>query len=110
MKNSNASQSKLCFFMNSKSHENLKIRLYYDGILTQTEFFRMCVDSYLNQDLLFGKFLDNYKINKQLQSKTKTVASRALQQKGEEMLATMGLTTGDIDNIFDLLEEELPEL
>ena len=74
--------SKLTFFVNSKSHEHLKVRLYYDEIKTQTEFFRICVESYLNQDKLFMEFLDDYKITKKVQSKKRTITSRKLTRQG----------------------------
>jgi uncharacterized protein YjiS (DUF1127 family) len=102
--------SRLSFFVNSKSHENLKIRLYYDEIKTQTEFFRLCVEAYLTQETLFMAFLDDYKINKNVQSKKRTHGSRRLRKKGEELLKDLALTEEDIENIFDILEEDLPEL
>ena len=102
--------SKLTFFLDSKLHENLKIRLYYDQIKTQSEFFRYCVESYLEQDSLFMKFLDEYKINKKVQSKVRVTRSRKLRLKGEKILQDLALTVEEVDNIFDILEEELPEL
>jgi len=102
--------SKLTFFVNSKSHENLKVRLYYDEIKTQTEFFRICVESYLNQDKLFMEFLDDYKITKRVQSKKRTTASRKLRDKGNQLMKDLALNEEDIENIFDVLEKDLPEL
>ena len=102
--------SVLSFSLNSKLHENLKIRLYYDEIKTQSEFFRYCVESYLNQDPLFVAFLDDYKINKKVQAKHKVNKSRKLREKGEQLMRDLALTDEDIENIFDILEEELPEL
>mgnify|MGYP003126179251 FL=1 len=100
----------LSFSLNSKLHEELKIRLYYDEISTQSEFFRFCVESYLSQDPLFMTFLDDYKINKKVQSKRRVTKSRQLRASGENLLRDMSLTDDDIQNIFDILEEELPEL
>ena len=100
----------MSFSLNSKLHENLKIRLYYDQIKTQSEFFRYCVESYLSQDPLFMAFLDDYKINKKVQSKKRTNKSRKLRERGEQMLKELALTEEEIENIFDILEEELPEL
>jgi hypothetical protein len=105
-----STHSKLTFFVNAKSHENLKVRLYYDEIKTQTEFFRICVESYLNQDKLFMEFLDDYKITKKVQSKKRTTASRKLRNKGGQLLRDLALSDEDVENIFDILEEELPEL
>ncbi len=100
----------LSFSLNSKLHENLKIRLYYDQIKTQSEFFRYCVESYLEQDPLFMAFLDDYKINKKVQSKKKANKSRKLRESGEQLLKELALTEEEIENIFDILEEDLPEL
>ena len=102
--------SVLSFSIDSKLHENLKIRLFYDEIKTQSEFFRYCVESYLSQDPLFMAFLDDYKINKKVQSKKRTNKSRKLRERGEQMLKELALTEEEIENIFDILEEELPEL
>jgi|TARA_R110002110_G_scaffold203425_1_gene414541 hypothetical protein len=102
--------SVLSFSLNSKLHENLKIRLFYDEIKTQSEFFRYCVESYLGQDTLFMAFLDDYKINKKVQSKKRVMKSRHLRESGQKMLRDLSLTEKDIENIFDILEEDLPEL
>jgi hypothetical protein len=110
MKKIPADHSVLSFSLNSKLHENLKIRLYYDQIKTQSEFFRYCVESYLEQDPLFMAFLEDYKINKKVQSKTKATKSRRLREEGAKVLHDLALTDEDIENIFDILEEELPEL
>ena len=110
MKNLPPNHSVLSFSLNSKLHENLKIRLYYDEIKSQSEFFRYCVESYLGQEPLFMAFLDEYKINKKVQSKRRTTKSRKLRERGGKMLQDLALTSEDVENIFDLLEEELPEL
>ena len=102
--------SKLTFFLNSKLHENLKIRLYYDQIKTQSEFFRCCVESYLERDPFFMEFLDDYKMNKKVQSRTRTLKSKKLRKNGEELMEKLALTDKEVQNIFDILEEELPEL
>jgi hypothetical protein len=110
MNDFHATHSKLTFFLDAHLHEDLKIRLYYDDIKTQTEFFRVCVESYLHQDRRFMEFLDDYKINKSVQSKTKVKKSRALRARGQKLLQDLALSTEEVENIFDILEEELPEL
>ena len=56
------------------------------------------------------EFLDDYKINKKVQSKKRVTKSRKLREDGEKMLQELALTEEDIENIFDMLEEDLPEL
>jgi hypothetical protein len=103
-------QSKLTFFLNAKLHEDLKIRMYYDGMKTQSEFFRLCVESYLAKDKFFMEFLDEHKVNKKVQSKKKVGYSRKLRESGQQLMRELALTEEDVENIFDILEEELPEL
>ena len=110
MTNPPVPHSKLTFYLNAKLHENLKIRLYYDQVKTQSEFFRYCVESYLKQDPLFMQFFDDYKINKKVQSKARVTKSRKLRERGETVLRDLALTEEEVENVFDLLEEDLPEL
>ncbi len=100
----------LSFGLDSKLHENLKIRLYYDQIRNQSEFFRYCVESYLEGNSLFMAFLDEYKVNKKVQSKTRATKSQQLRLRGQKMLQDLALSDAEVENIFDILEEELPEL
>tara|TARA_R110002020_G_scaffold33769_1_gene102617 strand:+ start:7328 stop:7663 length:336 start_codon:yes stop_codon:yes gene_type:complete len=102
--------SKLTFFLSSKLHENLKVRLYYDQIKTQTEFFRLCVESYLGQDPLFMEFLDDCKVKQNIQSQARTTKSRKLRKRGTKLMEELALSEEEVQNIFDILEEELPEL
>jgi molybdenum-dependent DNA-binding transcriptional regulator ModE len=55
-------------------------------------------------------FLDDYKINKKVQSKVRTLKSKKLREKGNKLMEELALTEKDIQNIFDILEEDLPEL
>ena len=45
-----------------------------------------------------------------MQSKKRVTKSRALRESGEKILDELALSEKDIENIFDILEEELPEL
>ena len=56
------------------------------------------------------EFLDDYKMNKKVQSKKRVTKSRQLRASGDKLLQDLALTEEEIENIFDILEEELPEL
>jgi hypothetical protein len=56
------------------------------------------------------EFLHDYKVTKRVQSKTKAQKSTALAKAGNKLMEELALTENDIQNIFDILEEELPEL
>jgi Arc/MetJ-type ribon-helix-helix transcriptional regulator len=101
---------KATVFLDPKLHEDLKIRIHYDGFKSQSEFIRACVISYLSHDAKFMEFLDDYRANEKLQSKAQIRRSTALRRTGKELVKKMGLSEEEIENIFDLIEEELPEL
>jgi len=84
--------------------------MHYDGFKTQSEFFRACVISYLEKNSQFMEFLDYYKQNEKIQSKANIKKSRRLRQNGEDLMKKLGITQEDVENIFDLIEEEIPEL
>jgi hypothetical protein len=97
-------------FLDSKLHENLKIRLFYDQIRSQSDFFRVCIEAYLDQNELFMNFLDEEKVVKGIQSRTRSNASKKVRLEGEGIMNELALSDDEIENIFDILEEELPEL
>ena len=98
------------FFLHPRLHEELKIRMHYDGFKTQSEFFRGCVIAYLEKNERFMDFLDFYKQDEKIQSKANIKKSRRLRQEGQNLMKSLGITEEDVENIFDLIEEEIPEL
>ena len=98
------------FFLHPRLHEDFKIRMHYDGFRTQSEFFRACVISYLEKNDKFMEFLDFYREDEKLQSKANIQKSRGLRKSGKDLMKKLGITEEDVENIFDLIEEEIPEL
>ena len=98
------------FFLHPRLHEELKIRMHYDGFKTQSEFFRGCVIAYLEKNEKFMDFLDFYKQDEKIQSKANIKKSRRLRHEGHNLMKSLGITEKDVENIFDLIEEEIPEL
>jgi|TARA_Y100000296_G_scaffold74676_1_gene93522 hypothetical protein len=98
------------FFLHPRLHEDFKIRMHYDGFKTQSEFFRACVVSYLEKNEKFMEFLDFYKGDQKLQSKANIKKSSRLRQNGKDLMKNLGITDDDVENIFDLIQEEMPDL
>jgi len=96
---------RIVFTENDHRHAKLLIRLKHDG-LRQSEFFRCIITGYLEGDERIQNFVDEIK----QQSKKHTTKSRQLHDKGKEAAKSIGLNKKEIENIFDLLEEENPEL
>ena len=100
---------RIVFQESTQKHAQLKIRLEYDS-LTQAEFFRCLIDGYLNKDSKIIKFIDNYKLDKGKDSKRNTKYRQKDLQKGDDLLDKFGIKNSELENIFDLIEEEFPDL
>ena len=100
---------KIVFEDTDKTHADLKIRLHADG-LKQGEFFRMIVAGYINRDDEIVYFVERYKEEKEIQSKTKRTKSRKLHKEAKNTKDKFALNEGEIESIFDLIAKENPEL
>tara|TARA_B100000900_G_scaffold397690_1_gene398308 strand:+ start:80 stop:394 length:315 start_codon:yes stop_codon:yes gene_type:complete len=96
---------RISFMDTDKRAAELLIRLKHDG-LTKTRFFREILTGYLERDSDMVSFVDKVKS----QSKTKSTKTKNMEQKGNENKNKFGLNQGEIENIFDMLEKEHPDL
>jgi translation elongation factor P/translation initiation factor 5A len=100
---------KIVFYDTDKRHVELKIRLKHDR-LTQAEFFRTLITGYLDKDENVLLFLDKYILENGKLRKKNLFTNRALIKDGKDVEKAFALGEDEIENIFDLLEEEHPEL
>ena len=100
---------KICFEELDKRHADLKISLYADG-LRQGDFFRLMISGYLEKDEGIISFIEEYRVHKSIQSKDKRVKTEKLRTKGLAIKSKFALDKGEIENIFDLITKEHPEL
>tara|TARA_Y100000592_G_scaffold37929_1_gene60023 strand:+ start:617 stop:940 length:324 start_codon:yes stop_codon:yes gene_type:complete len=100
---------KVVFWENDKVHADLKIKTHYDGI-SQSDFFRGCIRAYLEEEGSFMAFLGELKEKRSQLSKTiRKVANR--DQKGsQEQVQNFGLSHGEVEDIFDILEKEYEDM
>jgi hypothetical protein len=100
-------KKKVVFYDSDKRYADLKIRLEHDG-LTQAKFFRSLLTGYLSQDPDILKFIDKIKTGKgkNLASKKRNKAIRELIKDGNEKVDRILLNENEIENIFDILEDE----
>jgi|TARA_E500000318_G_C3464165_1_gene173875 hypothetical protein len=90
-------------------HAQLRIRLDNDGF-SQSEFFRCIVSGYLEQDRDLMEYVKKYKTEHKVQSKRKMKYIEKDQQKSEDLMGQFGIKDGELENIFDLIAEEHPDL
>ena len=102
---------KVVFYDSDKRFAELKIRLQHDGI-SQAQFFRGIVTGYLMQDGDVLSYVDKLKTSKNIgnRSKKSIKEERELINTGKEQLDKLALGDDEIDNIFDILEKENPDL
>ena len=93
----------------AKKHAELKVQLHYDD-LTQTAFFRAITEAYVNQDELIVEFIENYKQTKGLQSEHKRKKIGDAISERKKATEKFALGSKEIENIYDLVEKEYPEL
>ena len=98
---------KILFYDTDKRHAELKIKLQYDG-LGQSEFFRALVTGYLEEDPSIIEFVDSYKESDGRQSKRQQQVTKKEVKQGREILKTFA--ADELENIFDIIEKETPEL
>ena len=96
---------RIVFTENDYRHAQLIIRLRSDG-LRQSDFFRHIVSGYVSGDERIQTFVDDIKE----QSIKRKEKSKKLRKKGSKAMKDLGLNDSEVENIFDLLAQEHPEL
>jgi len=96
---------RIVFTENDHRQAKLLIRCKYDG-LSQSDFFRHIVSGYIQGDERIQSYINEVKKT----GKNRRQKSEILKKIGHQKMEDFGLTGGEVDNIFDLLEEEFPEL
>ena len=100
---------RIVFESTTHKHAQLKVRLQYDS-MTQAGFFRCLIEGYLAKDERILQFLEDYKISKGLDSKRNASYRNKDNKKAEDLLNKFGIKDDELENIFDLIEEEFPDL
>tara|TARA_Y100001973_G_C5197860_1_gene335546 strand:+ start:85 stop:414 length:330 start_codon:yes stop_codon:yes gene_type:complete len=100
---------RISFMDTDKRSADLMIRLKHDG-LTKTRFFREVLTGYLGRDHAIVDFIERVKDETGSQSKKQAKIVKESEVRGEENKTKFGLGEEEIENIFDLLEKEHPDL
>ena len=86
-------------------HAQLLVKLKTDG-MTQAKFFRSLISGYINGDERIESFIlenGNHSIKRQQQVDR-------IRKTGRNKMSELGLDDEQVDNLFDLIAEEFPEL
>ena len=90
-------------------HAKLRIQLQRDG-LSQAEFFRAYITAYLEKDVNVMSFITEYKLNNGVGQKRSIKVMEKEEEAKSQLVTKFGLKDEDLENIFDLIAEEHPDL
>ena len=82
----------------------------YDDDLTQTKFIRAIMEAYVKDDSIMRKFVDRYKEQMKIHSKTKRNRIKRNIENAEKVNNALDINDDELDSIFDAIESSHPEL
>ena len=100
-----ADRKKIMFYDSATRQIKLKIRCDFDGI-TQSQFFRMMITGYIEDDELIYNFLKKCKENYQIQGQQKRNKIDRIRKSSGETNKKFALGATEIEDIFDMIETE----
>ena len=104
-----ADRKKFMFYDTGKRQTDLKIRLRTDN-LNQSMFFRMMITGYLERDENLIAFIEDFKRKNELEGRSFSGKTKKAARQGKDTRNKFGLNNVDIENFFDIMEEEHPNL
>ncbi len=106
---SNFKKKKIVFDDTDIRHAQLKIRLQHDS-LSQAQFFRALISGYLSKDKYIMSYIDKFKKDNNVQSNAKRKITQDDYEKSEHLMSKFGFGDDELENIFDMIAEEYPDL
>ena len=98
-------RKKIMFYDSEDRQIKLKVRCNFDGI-TQSQFLRMMVTGYIEGDELLVDYMNKCKEKYHIQGIQKRTKAKQIQKKKNIQEKKFSLKDGEIENIFDVIEQE----
>ena len=98
-------KKQICFDGNAKTHADLKIRLHNDDIKIK-DFFNEVVEAYINRNIHIVDFIEELKEKKKV---SKNISAKERKNR-KDIISQFGLNKNEIEDIFDIIEKEHPNL
>tara|TARA_R100001509_G_scaffold150915_1_gene110126 strand:+ start:126 stop:449 length:324 start_codon:yes stop_codon:yes gene_type:complete len=102
-------KKKVQFVDTDVRHAQLKIKLERESI-SQAEFFRACLTGMIDEDPDFLRYVRKYKDNKNIGRKRDAKILDKEDKASDDLMQRFGIKDTELDNIFDLIAEEHPDL
>lgn len=100
---------RIYIYMDEKQHMDLKVRLDFHR-MSMSEFVRACAEGMLTNNPIMDQFIDFYKEHSDKHSKKSIKDAKKDREMADELLIELGLSGEDIQDIFDIIEEDHPEI
>lgn len=100
---------KIMFSVSERTKADFKIRLQYDS-MTQVKFFNSIMEGYLEKDEDLMRYMNKFKKNNSIQNNEQRTKIEKNIQKAKETKSKFSLGDEEVENIFDILEQEHPDL
>ncbi len=100
---------RIVFNVTDHEHAQLIIRLRHNS-LTQSEFFKAIIEAVNANDEHMVSFISDYASKKQKLNKNRIKKNNKLLKIGQEKLVDFSLSEDEVEDVFDLIAEEFPEL
>tara|TARA_Y100000361_G_C10850606_1_gene184225 strand:- start:26 stop:367 length:342 start_codon:yes stop_codon:yes gene_type:complete len=100
---------RIVFNVTDHEHAQLIIRLRHNS-LTQSEFFKAIIEAVNANDEHMVSFISDYASKKQKLSKNRIKKSNKLMKIGKQKIADFSLSEEEVEDVFDLIAKEHPEL
>ena len=100
---------KVIFTIPEHVKAKFKVQLQYDS-LTQRQFLEGIISAYTQDDPDFMNFIATLKAKLQIQSKPQLSKVQRNRKDAQETRDKFALEDDEVENIFDILEQEYPDL
>ena len=98
-------RKKIMFYESADRQIKLRIKCDYDGF-SQSQFLRMMVQGYIEDDGLIKEYVDTFKQKYGLQGNKKRNKIKKFNKKAGELKNKFNLQADELESIFDIIELE----
>ena len=102
-------KTKVMFTVSERTKADFKLQLQYDS-LTQVKFFRALMEGYINKDPELMVYINKFKKSNSIQNNTQRKKTMTNIKEATVVKTKFALGDEEVENIFDILEKEHPEI
>ena len=95
--------------MDEKQHMDLKIKLDHLKI-GLSEFIRACSNALVEGHPIMEQFIDHYRETSEKHSKKSAKLAKKERKESDKIMKDLGLDLEEIEDIFDIIEQDHPEI